>query len=88
LPTLLWLDFFRNNVGIVLEALLINFQPIPQIGLLRSANPEKTDTEHGIKARKSFTSTGASAKSKAMPSLALTKQLLPANSMPYFQGNS
>jgi len=43
------LDFFRNNMGIVLEALLIDFQPLPQIGFLRSANPEKTDTEHGIK---------------------------------------
>jgi len=33
----------------VREALLIDFQPFPQISFLRSANPEKTNTKHGIK---------------------------------------
>jgi hypothetical protein len=44
LPTPLRFDFFRNNMGIVLEALLIDFKSLPQIGFLRSANPEKTNT--------------------------------------------
>jgi hypothetical protein len=72
----------------VQETLLIDFQPLLQIGLLCSADPEKTDTEHGIKAKKSFITTGASAKSKAMPLLAMSKQSLASNPMLYFQGNS
>jgi hypothetical protein len=58
-------------VGIVLNTLLIDFQPFLQVTLLGSADPKETEMEHGVKARTSFISTGASAKSKAMPLLAM-----------------